>query len=180
MKEMLLLMSKGKAMIKSLVTFVCILLVTLLTGCATLRQPDHDQTITVSNPIKDVPITVSYQGGVFYRLEISNTLPSTINLLWDESAYVTTTGESVRILHLTDKNDLPKSVPAQQASTSIPSNSKFEADFTGDEWLDCARRNCTPHPKNSVKKAGISLAFKIKGKRVRWQGEVTFAPPRQP
>ena len=165
-------------MIKSVVALVCIFLVTQLTGCETLRQPDHDQTITVSNPIKNVPITVSYQGGVFYRLEISNTLPTAITLLWDESNYVTTTGESVRILHLTDKNNIPKSVPAQQSSTPIPSNSKLEADFTGDEWLDCARRNCTPHPKNSVKKAGISLAFKIKGKRVRWQGEVAFAPPK--
>ena len=167
-------------MIQSVVTLVCILLFAQLTGCETMRQPDHEQTITVSNPIKNVPITVSYQRGVFYRLEINKTLPSTINLLWDESTYITTTGESVRILHLTDKNDLPKSVPAQQASTSIPSNSKFEADFTGDEWLECARRNCTPHPKNSVKKASISLAFKIKGKRVRWQGEVAFAPPGQP
>ena len=167
-------------MIKSVLALACILLVSQLTGCETLHQPDHDQTITVSNPIKNVPITVSYQGGVFYRLQISNTLPTVITLLWDESTYVTTTGESVRILHLTDRNDLPKSVPAQQASTPIPSNSKFEANFTGDEWLDCARRNCIPHPKNSVKKAGIALAFKIKGKRVRWQGEVAFAPPGQP
>jgi len=167
-------------MIKSLVALGCIFLVTQLTGCETLRQPNHEQTITVSNPIKNIPITVSYQGGVFYHLEIINDLPTVINLLWDESTYVTTTGESVRILHLTDKNDLPKSPPAQQVSTSIPSNSKFEADFTGDEWLDCASRNCTPHPKNSIKKAAISLAFKIKGKRVRWQGEVAFAPPKQP
>jgi hypothetical protein len=177
---MLLLMSKGTAMIKSLVALGCILLVIQLTGCETLHQPDHDQTITVSNPIKNIPITVSYQGGVFYHLEIINDLPTAINLLWDESTYVTTTGESVRILHLTNKSDLPKSAPAQQASTLIPPDSKFESDFTGDEWLDCARRNCTPHPKNSVKKAGISLAFKIKGKRVRWQGEVAFAPPKQP
>ena len=175
-----LLMIKNPTMIKPLVALGCILLILQLTGCETLHQPDRDQTITVSNPIKNVPITVSYQGGVFYRLEINNTLPTAINLLWDESTYVTTSGESIRILHLIDKNNLPKSVPAQQASSLIPSNSKFESDFTGDEWLDCARRNCSPHPKNSIKKAGISLAFKIKGKRVRWQGEVTFAPPRQP
>ena len=164
-------------MIKSLLALGCILLVTQLTGCETLHQPDHGQTITVSNPIKNVTIIVSYQGGVFYHLEISNSLPTAINLLWDESSYITTTGESVRLLHLTSKRDLPKSVPAQQASTSILSDSKFEADFTADEWLDCARRNCTPHPKNSVKKAGISLAFKIKGKRARWQGEIAFASP---
>ena len=164
-------------MIKSLLGLGCILFVTQLTGCANLHQPDHEQTITVSNPIKNVPITVSYQGGVFYRLELSNTLPTAINLLWDESSYVTTTGESIRLLHLTGRSDLPKTVPALQAATSIPSNSKFEADFTADEWLDCARRNCTPHPKNSVNKAAISLAFKIKGKRARWQGEIAFAPP---
>lgn len=174
------LMSSTTTLLKSYSAILCVLACALLAGCATLPDTAHQQTVTVSGPIKNIAIIVSYQGGVFYRVQVNNTLPAPINLLWDESTYVTTTGESVRILHLPNKDDLPKYPPAQQASSPIPPNSQFQADFTGDDWLDCARRNCTPQPKNSFKNAAIYLAFKIKGKRVRWQGEIAFAPPVRP
>src|SRR5271169_2422851 len=174
------LMSSTITMLKSYLAILCVLSAALLTGCGTLHKKGNEQTVTVSRNIKNVPITVSYQGGVFYRVQVNNTLPTAINLMWDESTYVTTTGESVRILHLPDNNDLPQYPPAQQAPSSISSNSKFQADFTGEDWLDCARRNCTPHPKNSVKNASLYLTFNIKGKRVRWQGEISFAPLKQP
>ena len=174
------LMSSMVVMFKSHLAILCVVSVALLTGCETLNKTEHEQTVTVSKPIKNVPIIVSYQGGVFYRVQVKNTLPTAINLVWDESTYVTTTGESVRLLHLQSKSDIPQYAPAQQASSRISPDSQFQADFTGDDWLDCAKRNCTPQPKNGVKKASLYLTFNIKGKRVRWQGEVSFAPPRQP
>ncbi len=180
------LMSSIASVIKSYLAIGCVLFISLLAGCATSpnteygQKTEHEQTVTVSSPVKNVPVTVSYQGGVFYRVQVNNTLPTEISLMWDESSYVTTTGVSVRLLHLPNKNDLPQNPPAKQASTPIAPDSKFQADFTGDEWLDCARRNCKPQPKNISKNARIVLAFKIKGKRVRWQGEIAFAQARQP
>jgi hypothetical protein len=174
------LMSSAATMLKSSLAVLCMLSVALLSGCETLNKKDHEQTVTVTRSIKNVPIIVSYQGGVFYRVHINNNLSHAINLVWDESTYVTTTGESIRTLHLNSQYNLPQYAPAQQASSSIPPNSQFEADFTGDDWLDCAKRNCTPHPKNSVNNAWIYLTFNIKGKRIRWQGEVTFSPLKQP
>jgi len=171
-------------MLKPYLAILGVLSTTLLIGCATFlkaeHKAEHEQVVTVFRPVKNVPIIVSYQGGAFYRVQVNNTLPTAINLVWDESAYVTTTGESVRILHLQNKNDLPRYPPAQQASSPIPPNSQFQADFTGEDWLDCARRGCTPQPKDGLKNARIYLAFNIKGKRVRWQGEVAFVPSRQP
>ena len=166
----------------------------LLTGCAGLKnikqqniknepvsrqdkkEQEFEQVVTVSRPIAGVPILVSYQGGAFYHVEVANTLPTVINLLWDESAYVNTRGESVRILHIAKKTDLPRDPPAQQASPPIAPNSRFQADFIGDIWLDAARSGATPQPNNSLRKARIYLSFNIKGKRVEWQGEIAFIP----
>ncbi|MEJ1958426.1 MAG: hypothetical protein WDM70_02330 [Nitrosomonadales bacterium] len=100
-------------------------------GCATPYKTELEQIIIVSRPVGNVPIVVSYLGGAFYRVQVNNTLPATISLLWDESSYITTTGESVRIIHLLNKYAPPQNPPVQQTSSFIPSNSQFQADFTG-------------------------------------------------
>lgn len=177
-------LSRKGTMLKPYLAISGVLSATLLVGCATLHKTEHkaefEQLVTVSIPVKSVPVIVSYQGGALYRVQVNNTLSTAISLVWDESTYVTTTGESVRILRIQDKNDLPRYPPAQQASSHISPQSQFQADFTGENWLDCARRDCAPQPKDNLKNARIYLTFDIKGKRVRWQGEVAFAPPRQP
>lgn len=167
-------------MLKPYLVISGVLSATLLIGCATFHKAEYEQVITVFRPVKSVPITVSYQGGAFYRVQVNNTLPTAISLVWDESAYVTTSGESVRILHIQNKNDLPRYPPAQQAFSPIPPKSQLQADFTGEDWLDCEKRGCTPQPKDGLKNARIYLTFNIKGKRVRWQGEIAFVPPKQP
>lgn len=167
-------------MLKPYVAIACVLSVALLAGCSTLPRAAQEQAVTAASSIKGVPISVSYQGGVLYRVQVNNTLPTAISLVWDESTYVTTTGNAVRLLHLPDRNDLPRQAPAQQAPSHLSAQSQFQADFTGDDWLDCARRNCTPQARDSLRHARIYLAFRIKGKVVRWQGEVAFAPPQKP
>lgn len=157
-----------------------VLAATLLAGCATSHKVGHEQIVTELKPIEDVPITVSYQGGVFYRVQLNNNLPDAIRLIWDECAYVTTTGKTIRILHIPNKNDLPQHPPAQQDASLIAPNSQFQAVFTGEEWLDCAKRGCTPQPKYGDRNARIYLAVSLKDKRIRWQGEIAFAPPKQP
>ncbi len=157
-----------------------VLAATLLAGCATPHMAGYGQNVTELRPIESVPITVSYQGGVFYNVQLNNTLQDTIYLAWDESAYVTTTGRTIRILHIPKKSGLPRYPPAQQDTSHIAPNTHFQALFTGEEWLDCAKRNCTPQPRDGFKNARIYLAVIINGKRFRWQGEIAFAPQRQP
>lgn len=164
----------------------------LLTGCASFLKAAHkagekaapktvyEPLVTVLKPIKGVPIIASYRGGVFYQVQATNTLPSPIRLVWDESSYITTAKKTVRLLHLPNRNELPQDPPAQQASTTIAPGAQFQTEFTGKDWLDCARRNCTPQPKNGQANALINLVFKIKGKRVKWQGEVAFVAAGQP
>ncbi len=159
----------------------------LMGGCSLLpkfeskpeSKPEYTQVITVAKPIKGVPITVSYLGGAVYRVQVSNNLKNEIKLMWDESAYGTTTKESIRLMQVYDKHKLPQHPPAQQPPSLISPNSQFQADFTGDDWLACVRAGCSPQPRNDAKGARIYLAFYIKGKKTKWQGKITFAPPKE-
>ena len=144
------------------------------------HKAEYEQIVAVRKPVKGVPVTVSYQGGALYRVQVNNNLKTPISLEWDECAYATTAKESVRLIHIQSRNDLPPHPPAQQASSPILPNSQFNADFTGESWLDCVKRNCSPQPVNGIKNARMYLVFNIKGKRVKWQGEVAFVPPKQP
>jgi hypothetical protein len=159
----------------------------LLAGCALFDKATHAQrggsgreyvqVITVLKPIEGVPVTVSYQGNAVYRVLVGNTLPGVVNLMWDQSAYVTTRGESVRLLHLPRAGKSLREAPAQQAESPVAPGAQLEADFTGETWLESNRSGAPPQPKDSSKKARLFLSFSIKGKRVAWRGEIAFLPP---
>jgi hypothetical protein len=159
---------------------VAILLAALLTGCAGLqgkgREAEYNQTITVLKPIEGVSIIVNYQGGVFYRVLVNNELPVAISLKWDESTYVNTGGESVRLVRIQDRNNLPTQVYLPQAASPIAPGAHLKADFIGESWMEFARSGATPKPKDASRRARIYLAFNIKGKRVDWRGEIMFTP----
>lgn len=177
-------------MFKPHLAITAVLVAMLLAGCGMLYQSkesaskkiagEYEQLVTVLKPIEGVPISVSYQGGAIYRVQVNNMLPSVINLMWDESAYVNTKGESIRILHLQNRNDLARNPPAQQTAPPIAPDTQFQAEFIGENWLDLARRGATPQPKDGLRKAKLYLTFNITGKRVEWRGEITFFPPRKP
>lgn len=153
-------------------------------GCSTLphanKEAGYDQVVTVLKPIEKVPVAVSFQGGAFYRVKVNNTLPVTINLLWDESTYVNTGGESVRLIRILDRQNLPDRPQLPQAGSPIAHGSQLQADFAGESWIELARRGGAPKPMESFRKAKINLLFNINGKRVDWRGEVAFVPKKQP
>lgn len=157
----------------------------LLGGCAWFDKAmrgqsgaaaEYTQVITVLKPIEGVPITVTYQGNAVYRVRVRNALPGVITLMWDKSAYVTTQGESIRLLHL-PMGRSPSVAPAQQAESPIAPGSQLTADFTGETWLEYSRSGAAPQPKDSTRKARFFLSFSSKGKRVAWHGEIAFLPP---
>lgn len=160
------------------VPLTCLLIALLLSGCAWLpqpkKEPEHEQVVAVLKPIEKVPVTISFEDGKFYHVQVQNTLPTAISLVWDESTYVTTRRESVRVIRIPDRNNLPPHPRQQQADSPIAPGSQLQADFMGESWIDLARSGGLPKPKDSFKKAKIYLVFNIRGKRVEWQGEVTF------
>ncbi|HEU0282799.1 MAG TPA: hypothetical protein VFQ99_03375 [Gallionella sp.] len=156
----------------------------MLAGCSELssnrRKVEYEQVVTVLKPIDKVPITVSFQDGVFYRVKVNNNLPTSINLVWDESAYVNTSGESVRIIRVLDRQNLPSNLELPQADSPIAPGSQLQADFAGESWVEFARRGGMPKPRDNFRKARIHLLFNINGRRVDWRGEVVFVPKKQP
>lgn len=156
----------------------------LLNGCADLlkqkKTAEYEQIVTTLKPIDGVWVDVSYQGGVFYRVQVKNSLPTAITLLWDNSSYVSTSSQSVRVIRVLDRNKLPEQLHLRQADSPIPGGSQLVADFVGESWMKLARSGVTPKPRDGFKKARIYLYFDIKGKRVDWQGEVVFVPKKQP
>lgn len=155
-----------------------LLVATLLCGCAWLtplkKEPQYEQIVTVLKPVEKVPITISFEDGKFYRVQVQNTLPTTISLMWDESTYVNTRRESIRVIRIPNRKNLPLHPHRQQADSPIAPGSQLQADFMGESWIDLARSGSVPKPKDNFKKARIYLVFNIKGKRVEWQGEVAF------
>jgi len=144
------------------------------------KETGYDQVVTALKPIEKVPVAVSFQDGAFYRVKVSNTLPVTINLLWDESTYVNTGGESVRLIRVLDRHNLPEHLQLPQADSPIAPGSQLQADFAGENWIEFVRRGGTPKPRENFRKARINLLFNINGKRVDWRGEVAFVPRKQP
>ncbi len=150
----------------------------LLSGCANLlkqkKTVEYQQVVTTLKPIDGVWVDVSYQGGVFYRVQVKNSLSSPIRLIWDHSSYVSTSAQSVRLVRILDRNHLPDNPRLPQADSPIAQGSQFSSDFVGESWLKLARSGATPKPRDGFKKARIYLYFDIKGRRVDWQGEVVF------
>lgn len=160
---------------------IAVLAVTvMLAGCSGLPKTEYEQVVTVLKPIEKVPVTVTFQGGVFYRVKVTNTLPTSISLVWDESVYVNTSGESVRLIRILDRQNLPSNLEARQADSPIAPGSQLQADFAGESWIEFARRGGMPKPKDNFRKARIHLIFNINGRRVDWRGEVAFVPKKQP
>lgn len=150
-----------------------VIFVALLAGCASMEFSPH---VTEKKFIPDVSVTVSYQEDGIYLVQVYNETKDSISLQWSDSAYVNTGGDAVRLINIQNLNDFPEGVPVAQAPSKIVRGMRLKTWFVGESWIDYARRGVTPRPKVSESKAGIYLAFNIKGKKTYWKGEVSFMP----
>jgi hypothetical protein len=154
----------------------CAILATLLAGCVSVK---YSPVVTAQKTIPGVAVKVSYKADGIYQVQVVSNLRGKISLLWNNSAYRNTAGDAVRLIQITDPEHFPDAIPKQQAPSLIARGVNFKTYFVGETWLDFARRGVSPRPKDSEGKAGIYLAFSIKGKKVYWKGEVNFVPVKQ-
>ena len=143
----------------------------LFAGCASVK---YSLLVTEQKLIPQVSVKVSYIDNGIYQVEVDSKLPDAIALQWNSSAYLNTSGGTVRIIHIEDVDKFPEQTPVEQQPSAIVQAKKLKTYFVGESWIDYARRGVTPKPRDSVKKAMIYLAFDIDGKRVYWKGEVFF------
>jgi hypothetical protein len=158
-------------MLKSLRGGLFLLAIYLLSACASNK---FNPVVAEQKTINDVSVKVIYKADGLYQVQVLNNLPDTINLLWNISAYVNTTGDTTRLIHISDSDQFPETTPLEQVPWAIVRGAKLSTYFVGESWLDYARRGVSPKPKSSKGVAKLFLAFEIKGKRTYWTGEVAF------
>ncbi len=150
-----------------------ILLAILLAACA---GPGFEPVVTLLKPIDQVQVSVGYQAGAIYQVQIANELPDEISLVWNESVYVNTGGDATRLIHIASPQDLDQAPTPEQKHSAVAAHGRLRTEFVGESWIDYARRGVTPRPLYSDKKAKIYLSFHIHGKQVYWRAEVSFVP----
>ncbi|MDH4284973.1 MAG: hypothetical protein OEV35_06605 [Gallionellaceae bacterium] len=145
----------------------------LLAGCAGVK---YSPMVTEQKSLPDVSVRVSHQADGIYRVQVRNNTSDNITLQWSYSAYVTTGGETIRLINIPDPDHFPEGVPTEQVPSMVVRGGRLTTWFVGESWIDYARRGVMPRPRDSESKAGIYLGFIIKGKKVYWKGEVSFVP----
>ncbi len=139
----------------------------------TTRASEYQQVITVLKPIDNLPVTITHEGGIRYRLQVKNNSSDLHKLIWDDSSYVSTSGISIRLIRLSGKK-IPDNVLAPQATAPIAAHSEYQTSFSGDRWIELAQEGGLPRPKDALRKGLFSLVFASRGKRLEWQGEMAF------
>lgn len=148
-----------------------------LAGCAGMMGGEKYQPLVVEQKsIPQVSVKVSYKEVGIYQVQVESDVPETISLLWDSSAYLNTSGDTIRLLHMESMDDFPQDTTQLQIPSVIRRGERFRTFFVGESWIDFSRRGVTPRPKDTASTAKIYLAFEMQGKKIYWKGEVSFAP----
>jgi len=154
-------------------------IVGLLAGCAGLSDSTHYRpVVTEQKSIPHVAVTVSHKADGIYQVQVNNSLPETVSLQWNNSAYVNTGGDTTRLIHIQNLDRFPDDAPAEQLPSRIARGARLKTYFVGESWIDYARRGVMPRPRDVENKARIYLSFNINDKRIYWTGDVTFVPDK--
>ncbi|NUQ67663.1 MAG: hypothetical protein HUU18_05230 [Phycisphaerales bacterium] len=133
-------------------------------GCATYKA-----NVTNTRTVPGVEVQVAEAGGSFWAVIAKNNTNDVVKLVWDESTYVATTGESDRLLR--GKTRLIHSGQAQPTSPIAPGSELREY---------CVRESAAEHaqfagaPGDINKPARIILVFEIGGRKVMHESSVQF------
>jgi len=154
-----------------------LLFATLLAGCTGLPGSTHYRpVVTEQKSILHVAVTVIHKADGVYQVQVVNSLPDTVSLQWNSSAYVNTGGDTTRLIHIPNLDRFPDDTPEEQLPSPIARGARLKTYFVGESWIDYARRGVMPRPRDAENKAKIYLSFNINDKRVYWTGDVTFVP----
>ena len=162
-------------------------LATLLAGCAGLPgsvaelsgSVKYRPVVTEQKSIPQVAVTVIHRADGVYQVQVENDLPDAVSLQWSNSAYVNTSGDTVRLIQMKNVDAFPDDPTREQLASPIARGARLKTYFVGESWIDYARRGVMPRPRDVESKAKIYLAFNIKDKRVYWTGDVTFIPDKE-
>lgn len=143
----------------------------VLTGCAVDNGPQYLQRIEEVTPVPGLVVRVEHVQTVFWGVGVRNDTEEVVRLVWDESAYVTSTGTSSRLIRgSTRRIDSGQTQPA----SPVPPHAAVSEVFTAEQWIDYVSFDVTPQPADPTAKARIYLVFDMGGRKVGWEGEISF------
>lgn len=132
-----------------------------------------------------VALAVAHDGGGFWNLAVTNRLETAIEILWDESVYVTTTGVSLRLVR--DSAPLLMSTYTAQAPSPVAPESVFQATFTDEQmathvqlvyvhYYDWLPPPGPPRPIRPEGEARLHIVVRANDARHVWKARVRFEP----
>ena len=143
----------------------------LLNGCVTSTAPQYRQNIVEVTPVPGLTVRITYLQTVFWAVGVRNDTEKPVRLIWDESAYITSTGISSRLIRSSTR--IIDSANEQPASP-VPPRATYNEAFTAERFVEYARYDITPQPTDPNATARMYLVFDVDGQRVGWEGEVSF------
>lgn len=176
---------------------LCILFCALLipTGCSrgvNSRRSAYRAVITPEISEFDldffanaVALGVTHDGAGFWNLSMTNRLGTAVEIAWDESVYVTTTGISLRLVR--DSAPLLMSTYTAQAPSPVAPGSSFQATFTDEQtathvqlvyvhYYDWLPPPGPPRPIRPDGEARLHIVVRANDARHVWSARVRFEP----
>ncbi|QOI99101.1 MAG: hypothetical protein HRU70_00790 [Phycisphaeraceae bacterium] len=145
-----------------------------LVGCAAVVvSPGCVSYQTTVTPVKTVPgldVVVTDAGGQFWQVAVTNQTGEIVNLVWDESLYVATNGESDRIIR--GKTRRIHAGQAQPVSPIAPGASLREV-FVRESSVDHAGLGGGA-PADPSRNARVLLVFETGGKKAVHESSILF------
>ncbi len=143
-----------------------------LGGCVVGQQ--WNVTVESTSRIAGLDIEVSRAGNDFWRVSAKNNTRYPVSLIWDESSYISTTGNSSRLVR--GKTRVIHSGQAQPASP-IPPDSLLNEVFIREGLVGRTNAFYATPVGNPDNAARIYLMFDVNGKRIPWTASARFSKP---
>ena len=144
--------------------------VVTLSGCTTWRA-----TVTHMDNVPGIDASVEHRQGTLWQVKAKNTSNQPAKLVWDESSYVSTSGESSRLVR--GKTRVIHSGQTQPPSP-IPPNATITELFVPEMHISSSGASFyTPAPSDPSQEAQIYLMFEVNGRKTPWTARVRFEKP---
>jgi len=145
-------------------------IVVIMAGCESFVS--YQQIINPVTLLDNIEVNVEHSSGALYELKVHNNSDKQIQLLWDESTYVSTKGNASRLIRgQTRRIHSGQSQPAAPIPPKASLNEFFVPEsFASTDypvWVN-------PQPGNPSNPANIYFMFQIGDEKVTWHGQVKF------
>jgi len=153
------------------VTQFCLAAITVcgLLGCTTYRA-----SVSTTTEVRGLDVDLKRGNGAFWRVIAHNRTSRPAALLWDESAYVNTAGNSMRLI---SGNTRRIHTGQEQADSPIPPGATLNKSFVGEAYVEHPNIRRGVGDPNSP--ARIILVFKLGDSKQTYEASITFSDASQ-